>query len=108
MTGRQLVIDVRDTSTIIVVGEIDAHSVGEFRAAIDGLGPNQRIDLSGCTFLDSSGIACLINAKTSTEKRNGSITLVAPSHPVRRLLTISGLDDTFAIEDDAPTDGPAA
>ena len=101
----RLLCRYQGTSTIVVAGEIDAHSVDALNEALDGLDPHQRIDLSACTFMDSSGIACLVHAKTSTETRNGSITLIAPSDPVRRLLTICGLVDAFAIELDVVADG---
>lgn len=100
MASPGLAIDFQGSSTIVVAGDVDAHSVDALNEALDGLDPHQRIDLRGCTFMDSCGIASLINAKNSTEKRNGSITLVAPSNPVRRLLRICGLDDAFTIEPD--------
>ncbi len=102
MTIEALEIDERGHSTIAVVGDVDAHNVEALTASFTGLGVRGRIDLSGCTFMDSSGIAWLLAAKDSAEARDGSITLVAPSRPVVRLLEMCGLTDVFDIEPAAP------
>jgi anti-sigma B factor antagonist len=96
--GQPLQIDEREHSTIVVVGDIDANTVVALTTTAINLDAHGRIDLSECGFIDSSGIAWLVAAKNSAEARNGSITLIAPSQPVVRLLGMCGLADVFDIE----------
>lgn len=71
-------------------------------------GPNEvrrPIDLRECTFMDSSGLAWLIDTKRAAHAQHGSVVLVAPSHPVKRLLEVCGLIEHFSIEPATSTDG---
>lgn len=102
MTSQTLETDERGRSTIAVVGNVDVHNVDALTASTAELGAHGWIDLSGCTFMDSSGVAWLLAAKKSADARNGSITLVAPSRSVVRLLEMCGLTDVFDIEPAAP------
>lgn len=98
MSRHALKIDERGRSTIAVVGDVDVDTVTELTTSVTDLDAHCRIDLSECTFMDSSGIAWLVATKNSAEARHGSITLVAPSRPVIRLLAICGLAEVFDIE----------
>ena len=51
------------------------------------------LDLSAVTFMDSSGIAALIDTLSIA-----SVTLRKPSEAVDRLIATTGLTDTFCIE----------
>ena len=65
------------------------------------------IDLSDCTFLDSSALRTIVVANRAAEEGGGSLALVAPSPATRRVLDIASLDrvisvyDTVADGDDA-------
>ena len=50
------------------------------------------IELSGCTFLDSSGLRTLVRAQRRVAEAGGRLVLVAPSQPARRVLDIATLD----------------
>lgn len=94
----RLNIDHQGPTEIIVVGEIDAQTAPAFADAIARLDPDARLNLRGCTFIDSAGISCLVDAQRACQQREGSLTLVAPSQPVIQLLNICGMNDLFNIE----------
>jgi anti-sigma B factor antagonist len=50
------------------------------------------IELAGCTFLDSSALRTLVRAQRRVADVGGSLVLVAPSQPAKRVLDIATLD----------------
>lgn len=77
---------------ISVVGEVDASSVGRLVAALRPVPDGDVIvDLSGVTFLDSSGLRVLVEAHHDAQANGGSLLLRRPASVVRRLLEVSGL-----------------
>jgi anti-anti-sigma factor len=84
-----------------VSGEIDLQVADELReaglaaAAADGVA----IDLSQVSFIDSSGLAALIEINNATQDAGQQLTLVNPSRTVRRILEITGLNSAFAVID---------
>lgn len=60
------------------------------------------VDLTNVSFLDSSGLSALVAAYRRANAFDRDVLLVAPSPPVRRLLTISGLDRLFVLQDRLP------
>lgn len=84
-----------------VSGEVDVATCGRLRDAIEPhLGPGQRIvlDLSGVTFMDSSCLAVLEQARTTLTVDGGSLILRNPSSAARRLLSIARITELFEIE----------
>jgi anti-anti-sigma factor len=53
------------------------------------------IDMSGVTFMDSSGLGFLVGLARAQKDRGGTVALVDASEPVRLLLTASGDSDVF-------------
>jgi anti-anti-sigma factor len=84
---------------MVVAGEIDAHTAGDLAAALEPFtdaptgGSDVSLDLSGVTFMDSSGIRVLIDAHRRVEAAGDRLVVANPSRAVRRLLEISGLTD---------------
>jgi len=82
-----------------VSGEIDLQFAGELRdaglsaAADSGLAMN----LSEVSFIDSSGLAALIEINNTIRLRGQALTLVAPSRSVRHILEITGLEPLLAV-----------
>ena len=65
-------------------------------------GPRRRgghlvVDLSGLTFIDSTGLHELVVALKRQRARGGEIVLRAPSAQTMRVLEIVGLDQLFTI-----------
>ena len=56
------------------------------------------INLSSIGFMDSSGLAGLINVQRSVERAGGRLIVVCPDGPVRRLFAISGTETLLGLE----------
>ena len=105
-TGREdAVADVRHEDAGIVVrlaGELDlynAHEIRDTLLACCAESPQRLvIDLSGVTFIDSTALGVLIEARTRLPNRRGFL-LASPGLETRRALEISGLDRHFAVHD---------
>ncbi|MEM8747892.1 MAG: STAS domain-containing protein [Actinomycetota bacterium] len=81
-----------DGRTIAVVGDLDPVTAPQLRAALAESDPGVRLDLSGCTFMDSSGISVLSEAFL---RQCPGLSVVEASRPVRLVLEVSGVADTF-------------
>ena len=101
---RSHMLDVTTTSqadrTIVRVrGEIDAATCDELAdalaSAIEGA-QHVELDVSGVTFIDSSGLRTLVLAQQQlTESRQ--LVVKGPDATFRRLLDITGLDEVFSV-----------
>jgi len=96
-------VEERDGAVIVeLVGELDlynAHLVREQLFAAAKGGPERLVvELSGVTFIDSTGLGVLIEARTCMANRRAFL-LVSPGVETRRALEISGLDRHFAVHD---------
>jgi anti-anti-sigma factor len=82
---------------LIGEGEIDAHSVTLLRAAATGAmaaGAGRiELDLDEITFIDSSGLRALAEARSQARRRGVQLWITQVSPPVRRILEISGMLD---------------
>jgi anti-sigma B factor antagonist len=83
-------------------GELDLNGADAVRASLEHAAtePNRPliIDLSACTFIDSTGLATIVH-DTRPIRDAASVTLVCPQGEVRKLLEISALNLTFAVVD---------
>ncbi|MFD7246812.1 STAS domain-containing protein [Streptomyces massasporeus] len=80
---------------LTVTGEIDQTSGSRLQQAMAvPAGPRPRIviDMSGVTFMDSTGINILILAHRALDDAGGSLRLAAPGESVTRVMHIVGLD----------------
>ena len=88
---------------IALEGEIDLEQAGAVRRALlDSLkkGRNVLVDLSQVTYIDSSGIASLVEGLQVARKQKSELALVAVSQRVRRVLELARLDKVFQIHAD--------
>ena len=58
------------------------------------------VDLSEVTYIDSSGIACLVEALQTARSKGAGFGLVAVSMQAMRVLELARLDMVFNIHDD--------
>ncbi|MCW8983957.1 MAG: STAS domain-containing protein [Thermoanaerobaculales bacterium] len=88
-------------SLIRVVGEVDLYSSPELRKAILKAVPSARggleIDLEGVTYIDSSGVATLVEGLRSAREHGTGFALVTPSPAVRQVLELARLDSVFEV-----------
>jgi anti-anti-sigma factor len=85
---------------LTVLGEID-HTVKDMLSqallSFDGATPPRTVmDLSGVTFMDSSGINVLIAAHKSMSGAHGWLRLAGPQASVLRLSELVGLDQVIS------------
>jgi anti-sigma B factor antagonist len=95
-------IRISATSTgLTVSGEIDASTASRVVGAIAALGGSVvELDLSSVSFIDSSGLRMLIELNDAISAHDGgTLTVVRPSPPVRRLFEISGVESYLSIVD---------
>ncbi|MDQ7908143.1 STAS domain-containing protein [Phytohabitans sp. ZYX-F-186] len=80
---------------LVVVGEVDVISAGQFREYLGGaldIGPAAlTVDLAGVTFLDSSGLSALVYAHHRARDERVPFVVADPQPQVRRLLDVTGL-----------------
>ena len=86
---------------VTLKGEIDAETGVCLHDAVANFDPRRHqsieFDLSGVTFVDSSGIGALVQARRAAEGGGARIVLVNPSRPVVRVLALVGLEGYFAV-----------
>jgi anti-sigma B factor antagonist len=91
----------QDGYTIIeLAGEVDLSCSPDARrqilAVIDA-GKNLLIDLSGVTYIDSSGVASLVEGYQAARKKQLRFGLVAVSDSAMSVFTLARLDQVFPI-----------
>ncbi|GAB3577784.1 hypothetical protein GCM10027445_44030 [Amycolatopsis endophytica] len=99
-----------DALVVTVMGELDAGTVVHLRedlaAARAGAPvpppPSVVLDLSGVGFLDSGGLALLLEIAKECEEAGQRLTLVCTHRPVLRPLELTGLDRVFRIVGTVP------
>jgi len=57
------------------------------------------VDLSEVTYIDSSGVASLVEALQAAKKNGSQFSLAAVSEPTRRVLELARLDKVFTLYD---------
>ena len=88
---------------VALEGEIDLEQAAAVRRALlDSLkkGRNVLVDLSKVTYIDSSGIASLVEGLQVARKQKTDLALVAVTQRVRRVLELARLDKVFSIHAD--------
>ena len=92
-------------ASIAIAGELDAHSAPALRdeLATSTSRGDTVVDMSGITFMDSSGLRVLIDAHQRAAENDTALVLHDPSTPVRRVLEIAGVLDHLEVRDaDSP------
>lgn len=91
-----------DTTRIEVQGEVDLYTSPDLRAAIIKAIPaaaaRVEIGLSGVEYMDSSGVATLVEGFKSARENSKSFVLVQPSSSVMKVLELARLDSVFEID----------
>ena len=55
------------------------------------------VDLSDCTFIDSVGLAALLQGAKPLQNGEANVAFVAPEGPVRKLLALTAVDRTIPV-----------
>lgn len=91
-------------SIVAVKGDVDLNSSrelqGELRDALKN-GPSRMIvDLGGVPYMDSSGVATLVEAMQLSRKKGTKLVLCAMGEKVQSIFEIARLDKVFTIVND--------
>ena len=99
------------THLVEVEGQVDLYSAPEFKErtgrVIDGGADGVIVDLSGVTFMDSTGLGVLVGALKRMRAAQASLLLVVTDYDIERLFELTGLDRSFKMyrsRDDALED----
>lgn len=89
------------TPVVRVMGEVDLATAPALEAALLGVRDDRTdaviVDLTGCTFLDSTGLRTLVATRERFERSNRRLGLALSTPGVLRVLQITGLDKRFEI-----------
>ena len=95
--------EVRSEGETIVVslsGDVDLDNSPQVRSALLNAVREKRavlVDMSGVSYIDSSGIASLVEAYQSARRGRTAFALVAVSDAAMRVLELARLDQVFSI-----------
>ncbi len=93
--------DQASETRITVEGDIDLYSSPELRKAVLKAVPKSTagvvVNLSGVGYMDSSGVATLVEGLRCAKEHDKSFALEAPSAAVSKVLELARLDSVFEV-----------
>lgn len=106
MKGTNLELEVikkNGTSILKITGDVDLYSSPQVRKQVVSLiskaDKNLLVDLTEVTYMDSSGVATLVEALQLTKKLGGKLKLYSLGTTVKDVFELSRLDKVFDICD---------
>ncbi|MEV7420652.1 STAS domain-containing protein [Streptomyces sp. NPDC089919] len=103
MPGSSLTVDVATRPQhvlVTVAGDLDIDTRTDVTQLIDELpleGRTLTLDMSGVTFMDSSGLSLLLDLRRRVEDEGAGLELAAPSFHTLRVLDLTGTRRLFTI-----------
>lgn len=82
----------------LLSGEIDSYTAPALSVRLADSAGDVVLDLEGVTFMDSSGLQCVVDATRHLRASNGDLTLRRPGPAVRRLIEVTGLDTYLRVD----------
>jgi anti-sigma B factor antagonist len=105
-----LEVETEDRDGLVHValrGELDLSSVSKVQEELERIEqsspPTVVLDLSKLTFLDSTGLRCLVTADERARQAGRRVVLVKGPTSVQRVFTITRLEERLEMVDDAST-----
>ena len=93
-----------EVELLAVSGEVDIASAPRLISSLnEALGECESplvVDLSDVAFMDSTGLALLLNAHRRLARRGQGFAVVSPGGPVRRVFTITDMVETLRVHPD--------
>jgi anti-anti-sigma factor len=88
-----------------VCGEHDMATAQDIVLALRGLHGNVLVDLSECTFIDSTVIRALLDDLRARSREGQRLDLIVPplNTQIRRTLQVSGIQELLSVYDSRPT-----
>lgn len=104
MCAQVLEVDPRTVEGAVVLavrGEVDIAGKRVMHGALeDAIEDAERavvVDLSDVSFMDSTGLALMLNAARRLTRRRLGFAVACPEGPVRRAFHVAGIDECFKI-----------
>ena len=99
--AQRLEITLDGPNHLSVAGELDAHTAPELHEAVANTSRDDDlvIDGSALTFVDSSGLRVLLEARSTWSEAGHRVVVRQPSQNLRRILEVTGLIDHFTESD---------
>ena len=92
---------------VALVGELDLSTVAKVQEELRRIEatspPTLVMDLSKLTFLDSTGLRCIITADERAREEGRRVVIVRGPDPVQRVFAITRLEERLEMVDDAGT-----
>ncbi len=92
-----------DRAVLSVKGEVDVYTAPTLRehilTAINEGASTVVVDLSGVSFMDSTGLGVLVGALKRLRQADGTLHVVCDSEPVLKIFRVTGLFDVFGVVD---------
>jgi len=96
--------DSAGETLITVEGDVDLYSSPELRTAVLKAVPKAEVGvgvhLGRVSYMDSSGVATLVEGLRSAKEKGKAFVLVAPSTSVMKVLELARLDSIFEVRPD--------
>jgi anti-anti-sigma factor len=101
-TGPPLSVETTElgADTVIALrGEFDHTGIELFKSAVAQVSPSSALvlDMRDLSFLDSSGLGCLVDVYRRAKSEGWSLVLTSPQRAVSMILRLSGLDERLEI-----------
>jgi anti-anti-sigma factor len=88
---------------VTLAGEIDATNSEELHSVLDSVVKEHPrlmlVELSGLSFMDSTGLRMLLRANRGLDREGGVVALVAPQGSVARVLQLTKADQLIPVYD---------
>ncbi len=94
------VTDTNGVTRVVLTGEIDLEQSPAAREAVleaVGRGRSVEVDLADVSYIDSSGIASLVEGLQQARSHDVDFALCRVSDPVRKVLELARLDRVFTL-----------
>ncbi len=92
---------VGGASAIAVSGELDIETAAQLSEEVEKAVWSSAgafvLDLTGLTFLDSTGLHALLRARAYLAREDRPLVLICPRGPARRVLDLASVLDTFVV-----------
>ena len=92
--------DERTAALLVLTGELDVSAADVLTSSlqqVDTSAPGLILDMAGVTFIDSSGLRTLIQARQMFGDESASVTIRDPQPTTTRLLELTGLNEYFVV-----------
>jgi anti-anti-sigma factor len=100
----QVTEEVRDDVRIVRVrGELDLEVAERMEEMLAGAAADPSrglvIDLAGCEFVDSAGLTAILHGAKPFQDGESKVAIACPEGNVRKLLNLTGIDQTLPVFD---------